>query len=119
MQKIDKKTGKKVTYSNATFALYKKNDNDEWERVKCKVGNKYLDTWTTDETGLAITETKIKAGVYKLEELIVPFNFVNLDEELIFTINNENETIEYDQDFDATITVTVGNEQPTRQNIIK
>ena len=31
----------------------------------------------------------------------------------IFDINNQNETLEYDDEFDAYITVTIGNKQPT------
>ena len=43
LQKQDKKTGKFVTYSNATFELYRQNeDTKKWEQVECKVGDKYL-----------------------------------------------------------------------------
>lgn len=62
LQKQDKNTGKVVTYSNATFSLYKLNEKtNEWERVNCKVGNQYFDTWTTNKEGIARTETKLEA----------------------------------------------------------
>ena len=48
--KQDKDSNKFVTFSNATFELYKFNeDNNDWKKVTCKVGNQYFDSWTTDE----------------------------------------------------------------------
>ena len=38
---------------------------------------------------------------------------MQLDEECIFEVNRDNETLEYDKDYDAYITVNIGNEQPT------
>lgn len=49
LEKKDKETGKYVVYSNATFELYKLNENNKWEKVQCKVKNEYFDSWTTDE----------------------------------------------------------------------
>ena len=69
MVKIDKNTGKKVTFSNATFKLYRLNENNEWEKVKCKTGLFNTDKWKTDKTGLAVTEDKLKAGTYKIDEI--------------------------------------------------
>jgi hypothetical protein len=58
--KKDKDTGKVVTYSNATFELYKYNDDTkEWEKIQCKVGKDYYSSWTTDKNGIAYTETKL------------------------------------------------------------
>ncbi len=79
MEKVDKNTGKHVTLSNATFKLSRFNeDTEEWEKVECKVGNEYHDTWTTNSEGITYTETKLRSGTYKLEELKIP--------ERIFTI---------------------------------
>lgn len=73
MEKIDKNTNKRVTFSNTTFKLSKFNkETEEWEKVSCKIGNKYLDTWTTNNEGIVYTETKLKSGTYKLDELKVP-----------------------------------------------
>lgn len=59
--KKDKKSGKIVTYSNATFKLERLNENtNQWEKVQCKVGKDYYDTWTTDSEGVAYTETKLE-----------------------------------------------------------
>ena len=112
--KVDEKTGKKVTLNNTTFSLYKLNEEtNEWERVSCKIGKETFDTWTTDENATAYTETKLEAGKYKVDEIVVATGFLELDEECIFEINRSNETLEYDEDNDAYITVTVKNEQPT------
>lgn len=113
MVKIDKNTGKKVTFSNATFKLYRLNENNEWEKVKCKTGLFHTDKWKTDKTGLAVTEDKLPAGTYKIDEIELPKGFLQLENELIFKINRSNKTLEFDEDYDAYITITVGNEQPT------
>ena len=114
IQKKDKKTGKFVTYSNATFELYRLNEDDKkWEQVQCKVGNQYYKAWTTNKDGIARTETKLEAGNYKLEEIKIPTGFIELDEEIEFKVDNRNSTLNYDKDFDAWITVTAENEQPT------
>lgn len=113
MVKIDKNTGKKVTFSNATFKLYRLNENNEWEKVKCKTGLFNTEKWKTDKTGLAVTEDKLKAGTYKIDEIELPTGFLQLEDELIFKINRSNKTLEFDEDYDAYITITVENEQPT------
>ena len=114
LQKQDKKTGKFVTYSNATFELYRQNeDTNKWEQVECKVGDKYFKTWTTNDKGVAKTETKLEAGNYKLLEIKIPTGFIQLEEELTFKVDNRNSTLNYDKDLDAWITVTAQNEQPT------
>jgi hypothetical protein len=113
MIKIDKNTGKKVTFSNATFKLYRLNENNEWEKVKCKTGLFNTDKWKTDKTGLAVTEDKLPAGTYKIDEIELPTGFLQLEDELTFKINRSNKTLEFDEEYDAYITITVGNEQPT------
>ena len=114
LQKQDKKTGKFVTYSNATFELYRQNeDTKKWEQVECKVGDKYYKSWTTNSEGVAKTETKLEAGIYRLAEVKTPTGFIQLDEDLTFKVDNRNSTLTYDKDFDAWIIVTAKNEQPT------
>lgn len=113
LKKKDKDTGKLVTFSNATFKLSKYNEETKkWERQQCKVGNQYFDTWTTNELGIVNTETKMQAGRFKMEEISVPDGFLELEDELIFDVNNRNKTLEYDSDWDAWITVTAENMQP-------
>lgn len=114
LQKQDKKTGKFVTYSNATFELDRLNeDTNKWEKVQCKIANNYYNSWTTNNEGIARTETKLEAGKYKLTEVKIPTGFIQLDEELTFKVDNRNSTLNYDKDWDAWITVTAKNEQPT------
>ena len=116
---IHKKTGKIVTFSNTTFSLYKLNEEtNEWERVSCKLGKESFDKWTTDENGVAYTETKLDAGTYRVDEIIVPDGFLQLEEECIFEISRSNEALEYDKDYDAYITVNAKNEQPTGTLIV-
>lgn len=112
--KIDKNTGKKVTLSNATFKLERLNEEtNKWEKVTCKLGKETFDSWTTDDKGVAYTETKVKAGKFKISEISIPKGFLELDEEIIFEVSKSNKTLEFDKDYDAYITVTIANEQPT------
>lgn len=112
--KVDKNTGKKVTLSNATFKLDRLNEKtNEWERVTCKLGKETFDSWKTDENGVAYTETKVKAGTYRISEVVIPNGFLKLEQEIVFEVNKSNKTLEFDKDYDAYITVTVANEQPT------
>ena len=48
----------------------------------------------------------------------MPDNFLQLDKDIVFEVNNKNETLEYDEDLDAWITVNVENEQPKATLII-
>ena len=94
--------------------MYKLNkENNEWEQVSCKLGKESYSKWTTDENATAYTETKLNPGIYKVDEIVVAEGFLQLDEECIFEVNRDNETLEYDKDYDAYITVNIGNEQPT------
>lgn len=112
--KIDKNTGKKVTLSNATFKLDRLNEKtNEWESVTCKLGKETFDSWETDENGVAYTETKVKAGTYRISEVVIPNGFLKLEQEIVFEVNKSNKTLEFDKDYDAYITVTVANERPT------
>ena len=112
--KIDKNTEKKVTLSNATFKLDRLNEKtNEWESVTCKLGKETFDSWKTDENGVAYTETKVKAGTYRISEVVIPNGFLKLEQEIVFEVNKSNKTLEFDKDYDAYITVTVANEQPT------
>ena len=44
--------------------------------------------------------------------------FLQLDEDVIFDVNNRNKTLNYDKDLDAWITVTIKNEQPIGKLVI-
>ena len=111
--KEDKTTGKKVTLSNATFKLYRLNDKNQWEKVYCKNGIFKVDSWKTGKDGVAYTEDKLIAGKYKADEIKIPDGFLKLDSSVEFEINRSNKTLEFDKDYDAYISVTLKNEQPT------
>lgn len=111
--KEDKTTGKKVTLSNATFKLYRLNDKKQWEKVYCKNGIFKVDSWKTGKDGVAYTEDKLIAGKYKADEIKIPDGFLKLDSSVEFEINRSNKTLEFDKDYDAYISVTLKNEQPT------
>ena len=111
--KEDKKTGKKVTLSNATFKLYRLNDKNQWKNVYCKNGIFKVDSWKTGKDGIAYTEDKLIAGKYKADEIKIPDGFLKLDSPVEFEINRSNKTLEFDKDYDAYISVVLKNEQPT------
>lgn len=112
IQKQDKDTGKRITFSNAIFTLYRLNEvENKWEQVGCKVGDNYHTSWSTNKDGIAKTETKMKPGTYKVKEIKSPYGFLLSKEEPTFIIDNTNETLEYDKDWDAWITVTMKNEK--------
>ena len=81
------------------------------KKVECKVGDEYLESWATDNKGIAKTETKLLPGKYKVKEIKAPKGFVLSKEEIFFEVNNKNETLNYDDDWDAWITVVVKNEK--------
>ena len=117
--KYDYDSGETVTYTNATFKLYKLDEEtNEWEEVGCKVGKTTYYEWTTDEEGIAYTETKLEAGTYKVEEITIPEGFLALDDELTFEVSLDNDTVYYDEDYDAYITVAVTNQQPKGELVI-
>lgn len=117
--KEDKKTGKRVILSNTTFNLSKLNEEtNEYEKMTCKTGKQVYDSWTTDENGIAYTETKLPAGIYKAEEIKLPNGFLVLDEPVIFEISRSNRTLEFDEDLDPYISVVLKNEQPTGKLVI-
>ena len=71
------------------------------------------------KNAIAYTETKLEAGTYKADEILTPNGFLELEEPVVFKINRSNKTLEFDEDYDAYITVTIANEQPTgKLNII-
>lgn len=112
IKKQDKSTGKTITYSNAKFELYQLNETtNQWEQVKCKVGDNYHNVWNTNGEGIATTETKLQSGTYKLKEIKSPYGFLLSNEEVIVKVDNRNKTLEYDKDWDAWITVIVQNER--------
>lgn len=66
---------------------------------------KHLTEYSKDEYSVFKTS--------KVDEIQSPTGYLELEEDCIFNINRSNDTLEYDKDYDAYISVKVQNEQPT------
>lgn len=84
--KYDADLEENITFS-ATFKIYDVT-NDEWYSEV--VGNKLIEEWTTDETGMLITNKVLPAGDYRLVETGVPSGYLEPDEDIEFTIKASN-----------------------------
>ena len=104
--KKDAETGELITFSEASFQLL----DEHGEIVSQKVGQDYIDTFKTDETGRVTTPLKLEPGVYYLHEIQIPKGFILLDEPKEIIIKNEGAVI--DNDGDSIITVEIYNYRP-------
>ncbi|MCD7839009.1 MAG: Cys-Gln thioester bond-forming surface protein [Erysipelotrichaceae bacterium] len=100
--------GNEITLSNATFKLKDADGN----YVSQKSGWTYIDTWTTDEDGIAYLSNMVETGTYYVEEITSPDGFLLADEVKV-EITSTNESITFDEDNDPVITVTIIDEKPT------
>lgn len=104
--KKDADTGELITFSEASFQLL----DEHGDIVSQKIGQDYIDTFTTDETGSVTTPLKLGPGVYYLHEVKTPKGFVSLEEPIEITINNEGAVP--DVDGDPIITIEIYNDRP-------
>ena len=102
------KSGKLVKLSSATFKV----KDSEGNYLKQKVGQSYVDEWTTDENGKVFLDNMVDHGTYYLEEIKTPDGFL-IDEDIKFIVDSENKDIHFDEDGDPILTVTFVNEKPT------
>ncbi|MCD7951025.1 MAG: hypothetical protein LUG12_12325 [Erysipelotrichaceae bacterium] len=100
--------GNIVTLSNATFKLKDSDGN----YVIQKTGSTYIDTWTTDEDGIAYLDNMVNAGTYYVEEITSPDGFL-LADEVEVEITSSSDAITFDEDNDPVIIVNVVDEKPT------
>ncbi len=100
--------GNEITLSNATFKLKDSDGN----YVSQKSGWTYIDTWTTDEDGIAYLSNMVETGTYYVEEITSPDGFLLADEVKV-EITSSSEAITFDEDNDPVITVTIVDEKPT------
>lgn len=141
--KKDLKTDKTVTLNSSTFEikaiqdiydkgtgkiLYKKG-----ETIKQKVGGTTYSTFTTNADNIAVSTGSysnskddkgsvtipllLSAGTYEIIEIKPPEGFLQLEENIIFKIENI-ESYEKNQNGDYIKEITVKNEQPTGNLII-
>ncbi|MDQ0359993.1 VaFE repeat-containing surface-anchored protein [Breznakia pachnodae] len=96
------------TRDNATFQILDEN----MEVVKLWNGKEYIDTFTTDETGMTTTFTKLGYGDYYYSELVAPNGAIRIKDPVPFTITSTNENMEIEEGHFVTI-INVNNEVPT------
>ena len=101
-------SGKLVKLSSATFKI----KDSEGNYLKQKVGQSYVDEWTTDERGKVFLDNMVDHGTYYLEEIKTPEGFL-IDEDIKFVVDSENKDIHFDEEGDPILTVTFINEKPT------
>lgn len=141
--KKDKKTGKIVTTSSATFQIkatediYDRGSNKiiykKGEIITQKIGSTTYSTFTTnadnlvipaesynsenDEKGTVVTPLKLEVGSYELIELQEPEGFLIAENSIKFKVEGIRD-YDKDQDGDYILTIEVYNEQPTGTLII-
>lgn len=141
--KKDKKTGKVVTASSATFQIkatediYDRGNNKiiykKGEIITQKIGSTTYSTFTTnadnlvipaesynsenDEKGTVVTPLKLEVGSYELLELQEPEGFLIAENSIKFKVEGIRD-YDKDQDGDYILTIEVYNEQPTGTLII-
>lgn len=141
--KKDKKTGKIVTASSATFQIkatediYDRGNNKiiykKGEIITQKIGGTTYSTFTTnadnlvipaesynsenDEKGTVVTPLKLEVGSYELIELQEPEGFLIAENPIKFKVEGIRD-YDKDQDGDYILTIEVYNEQPTGTLII-
>jgi hypothetical protein len=112
--KKDAKSGELITFSQASFQIY----DSEGKVVKQKIGNTYIDTFTTDETGSVITPLQLPAGKYYIHEVKVPTGYLSLSEPIEIEITNQG-AVTIDEDGDPLVTITIPNDKPIGKIVIK
>ncbi len=105
--------GNEITLTNASFKLKDADGN----YVQQKSGWTYIDTWTTDEDGIAYLSNMVETGTYYVEEITSPDGFLLADEVKV-EITSTNDSITFDEDNDPVITVTIVDEKPTGKIIL-
>lgn len=105
--KYDADLGEYITFP-ATFQIWDV-DNNEWYTEI--IGNKVIDEWTTDETGMLITNKVLPAGNYEFVETGTPSGYLDAEERIPFTITSSN-VHETNIDGKPILVVRVSNQAP-------
>lgn len=105
--KKDLDTGETVVLNSATFQL-----RDMFGAVvRQRVGDKWVDTFTTDEKGKVTTPLMVKSGVYFVHEIETPQGFLELDQPIRVEVTGKR-AYEVDEAGNPVIEVEVHNSTP-------
>ncbi|MFV0396158.1 MAG: SpaA isopeptide-forming pilin-related protein [Coprobacillaceae bacterium] len=111
--KGDADTDETVVFDSLEIQIY----DEQGNLYRQKVGEKWIDTFVTDETGTVTTPLKMKAGTYYIHEIKTPKGYLTLEEPLEFIITNQG-AVEIDEDGDPILKVVIKNEKPTAKIVI-
>lgn len=103
--KKDAETGNTVLLKNTSFKI---KNVDTGEYLTQKVGNKKVDTFKTDDDGIAQTPLMVMYGKYQLEEVTAPDGYVLNSEKIDFTITNAG-AVNVDEDGNPIVTFDFSN----------
>ncbi|WP_434309439.1 MSCRAMM family protein [Hominifimenecus sp. rT4P-3] len=81
--KVDQDTGEVIPLAGATFQLR----NEAGETIRQKVGERWVDTFVTDETGTVTTPLMTVSGTYTVTEIQAPPGYRIGDEKVTFTVS--------------------------------
>lgn len=112
--KQDEETNENVVFDSAEFQIHDSDGNV----ISQKVGDKQIDTFTTDETGTITTPLMLGGGTYFIHEVKTPNGYLTLDEPLEFVVTNQG-AVEIDEDGDPILRIVIQNEKPTGKVIIQ
>ena len=108
--KLDADTEEPITLSNASFKIW---NVKKQQYVKQKVGEDWIDTFTTNKKGQVTLPLMLLAGEYEAREITAPNGYLLNTDPIPFTITGS--IMEADDDGDPLIIVRVKDEKPTAE----
>lgn len=108
--KLDADTEEPITLSNASFKIW---NVKKQAYVKQKVGEDWIDTFTTNKKGQVTLPLMLLAGEYEAREITAPNGYLLNTDPIPFTITGS--IMEADDDGDPLIIVRVKDEKPTAE----
>ena len=108
--KLDAQSEEPITLSNASFKIW---NVKKQQYVKQKVGEDWIDTFTTNKKGQVTLPLMLLAGEYEAREIVAPNGYLLNTDPIPFTITGS--IMEADDDGDPLIIVRVKDEKPTAE----
>uniref|UniRef100_UPI003AAD7882 SpaA isopeptide-forming pilin-related protein n=1 Tax=Massilicoli timonensis TaxID=2015901 RepID=UPI003AAD7882 len=108
--KLDAQSEEPITLSNASFKIW---NVKKQQYVKQKVGEDWIDTFTTNKKGQVTLPLMLLAGEYEAREITAPNGYLIDTDPIPFTITGS--IMEADDDGDPLIIVRVKDEKPTAE----